>query len=116
MADRVVHKLPDREDPGGCLGELRGGATGLDRQGFVGRPEWHSLRMGVRPQRIFQAEPGEWPHGWQYYASSSSEHTFRKNVVLDQSCAADQAHLRSHSGLGASDALSVCPSKQEFRI
>ena len=63
-----------------------------------------------------QAEPGEWPHGWQYHASSSSEHTFRKNVVLDQSCAADQAHLRSHSGPGASDALSVCPSKQEYRI
>ena len=72
--------------------------------------------MGVRPQGIFQAEPGEWPHGWQYCASSSSEHSFRKNVVLDQSCAADPAHLRSHSGPGASDALSVCPSKPEFRI
>ena len=91
-------------------------AIQLDRQGFVGRPEWHSLRMGVRPQGIVQAEPGEWPHGWQYHTSSSSEHTFRKNVVLDQSCAADQAHLRSHSGPGASDALSVCPSKQEYRI
>ena len=31
-------------------------------------------------------------------------------------CAADQAHLCSHSGPGASDALSVCPSKQEYRI
>ena len=91
VADRVVQNLSDREDPGGCLGELRGVAIQLDRQGFVGRPDWHSLRMGVRPQGIFQAEPGEWPHGWQYHASSSSEHTFRKNVVLDQSCAADQA-------------------------
>ena len=34
-------------------------------------------------------------------------------MVLDQSCAADQAHLRSHSGPGASDVLSVCP---EYRI
>ena len=93
-----------------------GVATELGRQGFVGRPECYSLRMGVRPQGIFQAEPGGWPHGWQYYASSSSEHIFRKNVVLDHSCAADQAHLRSHSGPGASDALSVCPSKPEFRI
>ena len=33
-------------------------ASQLDRQGFVGRPEWHSLRMGVPPQGIFQAEPG----------------------------------------------------------
>ena len=29
----------------------------------------------------------------------------KKNVVLIQSCAADQAHLRSHSGPGASEAL-----------
>ena len=37
-------------------------------------------------------------------------------MVLDQSCAVDQAHLRSHSGPGVSDALSVRPSKQEYRI
>ena len=37
-------------------------------------------------------------------------------MVLNQSCAADQAHLRSHSGPGASEALSTCPSKPEFRI
>ena len=37
-------------------------------------------------------------------------------MVLNQSCAADQAHLRSHSGPGASEALSVCPSKPEFCI
>ena len=58
----------------------------------------------------------EWLHGWEYYASSSSEHHSRKNVVLNQSCAADQAHLRSHSGPGASDVLCGCPSKPEFRI
>ena len=37
-------------------------------------------------------------------------------MVLNQSCAADQAHLRSHSGPGASEALSVCPSKPEICI
>ena len=36
--------------------------------------------------------------------------------MLNQSCVADQAHLRSHSGPGASEALSTCPSKPEFRI
>ena len=41
---------------------------------------------------------------------------FRKNVVLNQSCAADQAHLHSHSGSGASDVLCGCPSNPEFRI
>ena len=35
--------------------------------------------------------------------------------MLNQSCAADQTHLRSHSGPGASEASSTCPSEPEFR-
>ena len=100
VADRVVHEISGREDAAGCLSELRGLAIELDRQGFVGEREWHSMRMGVRPQGTFYVEPGVWPHGWQYYASSFSKFSFRKNVVLDQSCAADQDNLRSHSGFG----------------
>ena len=114
VAANVDHKLTVEEEWGGCLEELRNAAAHLDIDGFIGRPHWHDLRTGIRPGATHGAEPGEWPHGWQYYASSSSEHSFRKNVVLNQSCAADQAHLRSHSGPGASEALSVCPSKPEF--
>ena len=33
-----------------------------------------------------------------------------------QSCAADQAHLRSHSGAGASDVLCGCLTAPEFKI
>ena len=116
VADRVVNTLRADEEPRGCLGELRNAAGVLDRHGFVGRPSWNSIRSGVRPEGHIHAEPGEWSHGWQYYASSSSEYNFRKNVVLNQSCAAEQAHLRSHSGPGASDVLCGCPSKPEFRI
>ena len=116
VADRVVNTLRADEEPRGCLGELRNAAGVLDRHGFVGRPSWNSIRSGVRPEGHIHAEPGEWSHGWQYYASSSSEYNFRKNVVLNQSCAAEQAHLRPHSGPGASDVLCGCPSKPEFRI
>ena len=59
-------------------------------------------RGEARPPHQHGSEPGEWPHGWQYFASSASEHHFRETVVLAQSCAADQAHLRSHSGAGSS--------------
>ena len=116
VAATVIRKLTAEEDPGGCFQELRDATAQLDREGFIGRPHWHELRTGIRPRAIVDSEPGEWPHGWQHYASSSSEHSFRKNVVLNQSCAADQAHFRSHSGPGASEALSTCPSKPEFRI
>ena len=88
----------------GCLGELQESALSLDHSGFVGRPEWTALRDGVRPHE-FVAEPGEWQHGWQYFASSSSETHFRKTFVLAQSSAANQAHLRSHSGHGSSGVL-----------
>ena len=115
MADRAVDTL-NAEHPGGCLGELHNAAGLLDRHGFVGRPDWNSIRVGIRPEGDIHAEPGEWPHGWQYYASSSSEHHFRKNVVLNQSCAADQAHLRSHSGPGASDVLCDALRSQSFEL
>ena len=78
----------------GCLGELQESARLLDHSGFVGRPEWNALRDGARPHE-FVAEPGEWQHGWQYFASSSFESHFRETVVLAQSSAANQAHLRS---------------------
>ena len=72
----------------------------LDRVGFVGRPTWEELLAGARPLPPEVADPGDWQYGWQYYASSASEHHFRENVALAQSHA-NQAHLRSHSGPGA---------------
>ena len=49
VANRVVTRLAD-EEPAGCLGELRGAASQLDRHGFVGGPDWHALRSGARPK------------------------------------------------------------------
>ena len=116
VADREVQNLSDREDPGGCLGELRGVAIQLDRQGFVGRPEWHSLRMGVRPQGIFQAEPGECRTVGNttllHLPNTLSGRTWcwtNRVPLTKPTC----AHIQDP---GASDALSVCPSKQEYRI
>ena len=47
-------------------------------------------------------------HGAQLNASSSFEHHFRETVEHAQSCAADQAHVRSNSGHYAS--LVLCGS------
>ena len=78
------------------------GCRRVGRQGFVGRPSWVDLQSGGRPPPSTLTELGEWAHCWQFYASSVSEHHFRKTVVLVQSCPSDQAHLRSHSGGGRS--------------
>ena len=43
-------------------------------------------------------EPGEWTHGWQFWASSISD---TRRALLSNRTAARQAHLRSHSGRNA---------------
>ena len=116
VAAHVVGTVTNEEVPTGCLGELKDAAAQLDRVGFVLRPDWASLRDGARPPVVSSAEPGEWQHGWQYHASSSSEHHFRETMVLSLACPADQAHLRSHSGPGSSSILLGAPTNFEFRL
>ena len=81
LAAQIVRDMA--AEPGGCLGDLQEASNVLDRYGFVGRPSWEKLRLGARPGP-HEAEPGEWPHGWQYFASSTSEHHFRETVVLSR--------------------------------
>ena len=116
VADAIIQRLVHVPEPGGCLHELNSAGNALDHHGFVSRPGWIQLSLGARPPPMQAVELGEWPHGWQYYASSASEHHFRRTVVLNQTCAANQAHLRSHSGCGSSQVLHGCPSSPEFRV
>ena len=77
---------------------------------------WTSLWAGARPPPPTIAKPGEWQHGWQYYASSSFEHHFRETAVFAPFSAADQAHLLSHAGPGASAILCGAPTSPEFTL
>ena len=91
-------------------------APAKERAGFVLRPGWAALRDGARAPVVSSAEPGEWQHGWQYRASSASEHHFRETMVLSLARPVDQAHLRSHSGPGSSSILLGAPTNFEFRL
>ena len=101
MAELVVEAVCQEERPGArCLGELQDAAAQLEREGFWWRASWEALRGGERPPLIDAGEPGEWPHGWQFWASSVSDTCFR-NALLSHRTAARQAHLWSHSGRNA---------------
>ena len=76
--------------------EVLDASTRLDREGFWWRPSWQELRDGTRPPENTTGEPGEWQHGWQYWASSVSDSNFRKTTMLSVRSAASRAHLRSH--------------------
>ena len=90
VTTQISHSLSEDVPAGGCLGELQEAGSELDHHGFVSRPSWEELRAGARPAPPPESEPGEWPHGWQYFASSSVEFHFRKTVVLAESCAAER--------------------------
>ena len=91
-ADHVEAQLAEDGAPRGSVGESKECTRILDHAGFVGRPSWAELRGGRRALASLDNEPGEWHHGWQYHASSASEHHFRESMVFRQSCAALGRH------------------------
>ena len=55
-----------------CLREARSAAQVLSAEGFNALPSWQSLVDGCRPPIPGineEAELGDWPHGWQFYAN-----------------------------------------------
>ena len=100
----------------GCLGELQAATTELDQKGFWWRPAWAELHAGKRPPQSETREPGEWPHGWQYWASSVLDTHSGKNSMLTNRTASRQAHLRSHSGRNAGVVFSHAPTTAENTI
>ena len=101
VAHDVLRRLSLEEPIGGCLGELHDAQSELDRKGFWWRPSWPELHEGKRPPKTEIREPGEWPHGWQYWVSSTLDTSFRKSSMLTGRPPSHQAHLRTHSGLNA---------------
>ena len=115
VAEHVEHTMTQEVHHEGCLAELHNACGTLDREGFWWRPTWSELRHGKRPPESTSSEPGEWKHGWQFWASSVSDTHFRKNSVLPRCTATRQAHLRSHSGHNAGVELACAPTTPECR-
>ena len=117
VARQAFHCLQARAAPaGGCLEALIQATATLDSQGYAARPTWEDIANGVRPPKGVLAEAGEWQHGWQYFASSTTEHHYLTTSILPSLSAAARAHLRGHSGPGAGVALSTPPTAPEFVI
>ena len=88
----------------------------LDRKGFWWRPSWPELHEGKRPPKTEIREPGEWPHGWQYWASSVLDTSFRKSSMLIGRPPSHQAQLRTHSGLNAGIVFAHAPTTPECTV
>ena len=116
VSAHIMENLVNGAGDDGCLAELHTASRCLDRAGFVNRPAWTSFGTVCVLLSPLSGEPGEWQHGWQYHASSPVEHHHRETVIFAESDAADQAHMRSHAGLGAGSVLCGAPTATEFRV
>ena len=96
VAGQVVASLAQPDAQAQFAVELQASRQQLVDEGFAACPSWPDLAAGQRPPKPEDREPGEWPHGWQYHASSAREQYFRKTSVLQCYGGAACAHLRSH--------------------
>ena len=71
--------------------------------------------MGAGPPTAWFTEPGEWQHGRQHHASSCSGYRVWEDCAWPNH-AANQAHLRSHSGPCASLVLFGLPTSRVFEV
>ena len=97
---------------GGCVGEFQNACVTVDRSGFVvGPAEVRGSSTSCGTCRTWCV--AAWLAILRVFFSRIP---LSETVVLAQSAAADQAHLRSHSGPGASEVFCCTPTKQEFKM
>ena len=101
------------------LSELQQARAEIERA--LGRPlpSWTSILQGARPPRENEddndADPGEWKHGWQFYASDALEKQ-EHQAVLGDSTRADAARVRSCGGRNNSRWLTTIPRSDNHKL
>ena len=94
-----------------CLNELLQARDTLLQEGFEA-PGFIALAEGAKPEQPRQEEldPGEWRHGWQYFASKTREEHFLENFVRPACTPQEQTLLLSQQGRNNARALTAVPS------
>ncbi len=71
-AQRLYQQLAGESEPVPCVAAVLDAQKHLKANGFQG-PDWQLLWNGARPEQVTEGEPGEWKHGWQYFAATRLE-------------------------------------------
>ena len=112
-AMQIMARLTQGDAQAGCLAELQNCRMTLLAYGFRDCPSWQSLWDGARPSAVLESEPGEYRHGWQYWAASNRERHFREHTLLPYLDPTRQALLESQSGRLAGRHLQLLPVSPE---
>eukprot|EP00973_Karenia_brevis_P037020 5103385-Karenia_brevis.AAC.1 len=117
-ADRIVRSLDEGWLPEGtALRELQDSREHIQREGGMTCPSWAELAGGARPQQTVDAEPGEWAHGWQFYAAAALDDRARQSFLTsEENSDTTKALLRSQSGLCSGRTFSALPTSSLCKI
>ncbi len=113
LAARALEQLQQADQPSAPgLKAAREAAEHLQQRGYQELPTWQALWDGERPPNPAETDPGEWEHGWQYYASSELDNYAKEHEVLPPRSLSDRALIRSQSGPKAGRAFTALPTEK----
>ena len=72
LADAVLPGLERADSPIHCVAQATAAEAAVTGPDFPLQPSSRELADGARPPQpdpTHEAEPGQWPHGWQFYGS-----------------------------------------------
>ncbi len=99
------------------LRELQDCRIRIEETGHMVCPTWAELAQGLRPRERIETEPGEWTHGWQFFAAdaldTSALISFRSGMHGRR---ATKTLLRSQSGPCSGRVFTVLPTSSLFTI
>ena len=113
LAEQVLQELESGGSRIASLAQAAAAEDAVTRAEFPLKPTWRELAAGFRPPNpapAYEEEPGQWPHGWQFYASLGLVTHHRETTVLPNLDPAAQARLRSQSGAHAGDHITALPT------
>ena len=111
LAAKYLAQLKKERPQSKCLQAATQAQEALGTAGYQ-TPQWDLVWNGVRPEQVTESEPGEWRHGWQYFAATTRDE-YARNAALENLDTGSQALLRSQSGPGAG--LSLQSSQLQIR-
>ena len=119
-ARRIREQLdaPENSTPT-CLREASQAREALEREGMVSVPSWTAAEAGARsplPPPNHSNEPGEWSHGWQFYACRACDISFKRHVLKPTLSRCLRSRLNSQSGAQAGRVLSALPTSRATEI
>ena len=115
LAEAVLPGLERADSPIHCVAQAIAAEAAVTGPTFPLQPSWRELADGARPPQpdpAYEEEPGQWPHGWQFYASLGLLNHHREHVVLPNLGEGAQARLRSQSGAHAGDHITALPTSE----